>query len=170
LIRIGLISDTHGHIDDRILDYFRNCDEIWHAGDIGTTAVANKLSAIGRFRGVYGNIDDSAIRNLYPENLIFEVEQMKIWIKHIGSLPPKYNRNILTSIHEIQPDLFICGHSHIVRIIPDKAAKLLYMNPGAAGHQGFHRTRTIIRFAIDLGQIRDLQVIELGKRGFEITS
>jgi hypothetical protein len=165
-----LISDTHGFLDDRILEHFRNCDEIWHAGDIGIPDVANRLSEICRFRGVHGNIDDPYIRNLYPEDLIFEVEHMKIWITHIGSQPPKYNRKIFDRMHEVQPDLFICGHSHIVRIIPDKAKNLLYMNPGAAGHQGFHRIRTIIRFAIDQAQIRDLQVIELGKRGSEISS
>jgi putative phosphoesterase len=167
LVRIGLISDTHGYIDDRILDFFRKCEEIWHAGDIGTTEVADKLSELCRFRAVHGNIDDAALRSKYPENQIFKVEQMKIWITHIGGLPPKYNRKIINGIQEIDPDLFICGHSHIARIIPDRIRNLIYLNPGAAGHQGFHRTRTIMRFSVDQDQVRDLQVIELGNRGLQ---
>jgi uncharacterized protein len=168
LIRIGLISDTHGYMDDRILNYFMSCDEIWHAGDIGDLEVADKLAAINTFRGVHGNIDDISIRLKYPEDQIFEVNKMKIWITHIGGLPTNYNQKIRKKLAEINPDIFICGHSHIVRIVPDKTLNLLYINPGAAGHQGFHKIRTIVRFTIDDGQIRDLQVIELGERGSRI--
>lgn len=167
MIRIGLISDTHGYMDDRILDYFKNCGEIWHAGDIGTIAVSEKLSELGRFRAVHGNIDDSILRSKYPESQIFSAEGMKIWITHIGGLPPKYNRKIISGIQEYDPDLFICGHSHIARVIPDRERNLIYLNPGAAGQQGFHKTRTIMRFSIDEDKIRDLQVIELGKRGIQ---
>lgn len=165
MVRIGLISDTHGFIDDRILDHLDGCDEIWHAGDIGSQHVSDTLAKHKSFKAVYGNIDDHIIQNLYPENLVFQVEQLKVWITHIGGKPPGYNKRIKSHLRSIQPDLFICGHSHLLRIIPDHNLKLLYINPGAAGHQGFHKIRTMIRFTIDGSQIKDLQVIELGKRG-----
>ena len=165
MVQIGLISDTHGYIDDRIVEHFKGCDEIWHAGDIGGHNVVDKLAGNKTFKAVHGNIDDLSLRNKYPENLIFDIENLKIWITHIGGYPPGYNKKIKSSLLSIQPDLFICGHSHIVRIITDQQLKLLYINPGAAGHQGFHKIRTIVRFTIDAAQIKDLQVIELGKRG-----
>lgn len=165
MVRIGLISDTHGYIDDRILEHFKDCNEIWHAGDIGTQEVIDKLSQNIPFRAVHGNIDDFSIQHQYPENLIFEVENIKVWITHIGAPPPSYNKKIRTDLLSIRPALFVCGHSHIVRIIPDRPKNLLYINPGAAGQQGFHKIRTIVRFTIDRDQIKDLQVIELGRRG-----
>jgi len=165
MVRIGLISDTHGYIDDRILEHFNACNEIWHAGDIGSQHVAEVLSRKNTFRAVYGNIDDIGLKNQYPVNQIFEIEGLKVWITHIGGKPPAYNKKIKSVLLSIQPDLFICGHSHIVRIIQDRQFKLLYINPGAAGHQGFHKIRTTVRFTIDSGQIKDLQVIELGRRG-----
>ncbi len=165
MVKIGLISDTHGFTDDRIISHFESCDEIWHAGDIGSQEVADTLAKLRSFKAVHGNIDDHSICNLYPENLVFEIEKIKVWITHIGGMPPGYNKKIKTNLLSIRPDLFICGHSHIMRIIPDQQLKLLYMNPGAAGHQGFHKIRTIVRFTIDGSKIRDLQVIELGKRG-----
>lgn len=165
MVRIGLISDTHGYIDDRILEHFSDCNEIWHAGDIGDQEVIDKLSQKIIFRAVHGNIDDLSIRNQYPENLIFELENLKVWITHIGALPPSYNKKIRRDLMSIHPDLFVCGHSHIVRIIPDRQNNLLYINPGAAGQQGFHKIRTLVRFAIDGGQVKNLQVVELGRRG-----
>lgn len=165
MIRIGLISDTHGYIDDRILEHFTDCNEIWHAGDIGSQQVIDKLSQKIPFRAVHGNIDDFSIKNQFPENLVFEVENLKVWITHIGATPPSYNKKIRNNLLSIRPGLFICGHSHIVRIIPDRQQDLLYINPGAAGHQGFHKVRTIVRFTINTGQIIDLKVIELGRRG-----
>lgn len=165
MVQIGLISDTHGYIDDRIVEHFNGCDEIWHAGDIGGQNVVDKLAGNKTFKAVYGNIDDLSLRNKYPENLVFDIENLKIWITHIGGYPPDYNKKIKSGLLSIRPDLFICGHSHIARIIPDQQLKLLYINPGAAGHQGFHKIRTIVRFTIDAAQIKDLQVIELGKRG-----
>jgi putative phosphoesterase len=166
LIRIGLISDTHGHLDERILIHFKDCDEIWHAGDIGTQTIANQLADLTTLRAVYGNIDTSDIQTMYPENLIFQIEKIKVWITHIGGYPPRYNKKIKSQLSIIRPGLFICGHSHILRIIPDKKLKLLHINPGAAGHQGFHKIRSIVRFSIAGGQIEDLQVIELGRRGY----
>jgi hypothetical protein len=165
LVRIGLISDTHGHLDDRILTFFENCDEIWHAGDIGTHQVADKLNNLTVLRAVHGNIDAPSIRIRYPENLVFQIEKLKIWITHIGGYPPRYTKKIKSSIQTLRPDLFICGHSHIVRVVPDKELNLLHINPGAAGHQGFHKIRTIVRLSIEEGRIGDLQIIELGRKG-----
>jgi len=163
--KIGLISDTHGYIDDRILKLFENCDEIWHAGDIGSSEVADQLSSFKKFRAVHGNIDNQDIKGEYPEDLVFYTEKMRIWITHIGGYPPDYTLKVKKKLNIIKPDIFICGHSHIVKIIPDRISKVLHINPGAAGHQGFHKIRTIARFSIDEKIIKDLQIVELGKRG-----
>ncbi len=164
--RIGLISDTHGHLDDRILAHFKDCDEIWHAGDFGTLDVADTLSKIKPLRGVYGNIDGKDIRITYPEHLKFELEGLNIWITHIGGYPSRYNPKIRKEIYQHKPDLFICGHSHIVKVMRDeKIPNLVHINPGAAGIHGFHKIRTIVKMDLNNGKIENLKVIELGKRG-----
>lgn len=163
--RIGLISDTHGHLDDRILAHFEDCDEIWHAGDFGTWEVAETLSNIKPLRGVYGNIDGKEIRITYPEHLKFELEGLNIWITHIGGYPSRYNPKIRQQIYQEKPDLFICGHSHIVKVMRDqKIENLVHINPGAAGVYGFHQIRTIVKMDLNNGKIENLKVIELGKR------
>jgi uncharacterized protein len=146
MLRIGLLSDTHSFLDESIFDYFEECDEIWHAGDIGDPSIADRLEAFRPFRAVFGNIDDKEIRLRFPEDLRFTVE-----VREILRADP--------------PGLFICGHSHILKVMPDPALGLLHINPGACGQEGFHKMRTIIRFSIENGKPKDLQVVELGKRG-----
>jgi uncharacterized protein len=163
-MKIGLLSDTHGWIHPRIFDHFAECDEIWHAGDIGNIETADKLAAFRPFKAVYGNIDNNIIRSIYTEKLIFKADEIKVWITHIGGMPGHYERKLLPLLNEDPPDLFICGHSHIARVMYDKKAGFLYMNPGAAGYNGFHRFMTAIRFQIDGKNIHDLELIELGER------
>lgn len=163
-MKIGLLSDTHGHLDERILEHFSVCDEIWHAGDIGNMEVVDKLSSFKKFRAVYGNIDGPAIRLKFESELNFECENVNVFMTHIGAYPPKYNLSIREKLAFVNPDLFICGHSHIVRILKDKERGLLHINPGAAGKQGFHKVRTIMRFELGNAAISNLQLIELGKR------
>ncbi|MEQ8686470.1 MAG: metallophosphoesterase family protein [Imperialibacter sp.] len=166
MIKIGLISDTHGYLDERVFEYFTECDEIWHAGDIGDLAVMKQLEAFKPTVGVYGNIDGTDIRHIYPEDQVFEREGKTIWITHIGGYPPKYNRRVLKQLDTIKPYLFICGHSHIVKVLTDKARlPLIHINPGAVGMQGFHKMRTIMRFDLTPEGVRNMQLIELGKRG-----
>ena len=162
--RIGLISDTHHYLDDAVFKYFDQCDEIWHAGDFGTIELADKLSAFKPLKGVYGNIDGQDIRKVFPEVLSFKCEDVQVLIKHIGGYPPKYNPSTLPLINSVKPLLFISGHSHICKIIYDDKLSCLHMNPGAAGKQGWHSIRTIIRFTIDGKILKDAEVIELGKR------
>lgn len=165
-MKIGLISDTHGYLDDRVFEYFAECDEIWHAGDIGTAEVGVKLAAFKPLMAVYGNIDGNDLRQTFPEDQIFVREGKTIWITHIGGYPPKYNRRVLGELDNIKPYLFICGHSHIVKVVSDKQRlPLVHINPGAAGMQGFHHMRTIMRFDLTGDGIKNLQLIELGKRG-----
>ena len=161
MIEIGLLSDTHGYLDDRLLEYFEGCDEIWHAGDIGDLKVSEKLSQFKPFRAVYGNIDGPPIRQIYPENLRFKSEEMSIWMKHIGGYPGKYDPSVRKEIITNPPGLFISGHSHILKVIFDKKLNLLHINPGAAGKTGLHKIRTVVRFTIDKNKIRDLEVIEM---------
>jgi putative phosphoesterase len=163
--RIGLLSDTHSYLDEKILDYFEECDEIWHAGDIGDVSVADQLEAFRPFRAIYGNIDDEKVRVRYPENLRFECEGMDVFMTHIGGYPGRYNKRVREILQEDPPDLYICGHSHILKIMPDKKLDLLHINPGACGIHGFHKVRTIVRFTIKEAKIEDLEVIELGLRG-----
>lgn len=164
--RIGLISDTHGYLDSRVKDYFKEVDEIWHAGDIGSLEIIETLESWKPCRMVFGNIDDAQIRQRCPEDNIFEIERLKIWMTHIAGIPPKYNPRIKKMLAEIQPNIIVCGHSHILRVISDPVRKgLIYLNPGAAGNQGFHKIKTLLRFSIDNGSIKDMQAIELGKRG-----
>ena len=163
--RIGLLSDTHSHLDDRILHHLEDCDEIWHAGDIGNEEVAKTLEDIKPLRAVWGNIDGGNLRIWYRENELFVIDGLKIWLTHIGGYPGRYNPKIRSMIYEKKPDLFICGHSHIVKVMRDKKTpNLLHINPGAAGKTGIHKIRTMVKFDITGGKIKDLKVIELGKR------
>lgn len=163
--RIGLISDTHGWLDDKVFDYFNKCDEIWHAGDFGTNEIALQLAAKTNLpvRGVFGNIDGPDIRAVYPEQIVFMCEEVKVMMRHIGGSAPRYNPETKKEILVHKPQLFISGHSHILKIIYDDKMQCLHMNPGAAGKQGWQKVRTIIRFAIDGKDIKDCEVIELGK-------
>jgi putative phosphoesterase len=158
--KILLISDTHGYIDDRIIQYAKESDETWHAGDIGELKVVDELKKVTNLRAVHGNIDNSKIRAEYAENLRFKIEDMKIWITHIGGCPNKYNQRIRQEINTDPPDIFICGHSHILKVINDNKLNLLYINPGAIGKHGFHHVRTMIRFEIMKSKIQNLEVIE----------
>ncbi|HLW09309.1 MAG TPA: metallophosphoesterase family protein [Fermentimonas sp.] len=162
--KIGLLSDTHGHWDDKFNKYFADCDEVWHAGDIGSMALAEKFEELKPFRAVYGNIDDYKTRLAYPEILNFEIENVKIMMTHIGGYPGRYEPSIISKLKAGRPKLFISGHSHILKVMYDEKFGLLHMNPGAAGLYGFHKVRTLLRFVVDDGNIRDLEVIELEKR------
>ena len=161
--KILLISDTHGYIDDRIIQYAKQSDETWHAGDIGELKVTDELKKVTTLRAVHGNIDNNKIRAEYPENLRFKIEEMKIWITHIGGYPNKYNFRIKQEINSNPPDVFICGHSHILKVINDNKLNLLHINPGAIGKYGFHQVRTMIRFEIMKSKIQNLEVIEFKK-------
>jgi len=166
MTNIGIISDTHGYVDDRVFEYFRDSDEIWHAGDIGSLPLAQRFEDAKLFRAVYGNIDDKDLQVRYPENLIFECEDLKILITHIAGSPPKYNPRVRKLLDEVKPDIFVCGHSHILRITRDpQYNNMLFINPGAAGNQGFHSIKTIVRFSINGKRIENVEAIELGKRG-----
>ncbi len=164
---IGLLSDTHGYMDDAILDWLRPCDEVWHGGDFGPAAVADAIAAACSdkpFRGVYGNIDGPDIRSRFPEELLFTCEAVPVFIKHIGGYPGRYAPGVKNKIQQEKPLLFISGHSHILKVQYDQSLKCLHINPGAAGKQGWHQQRTLIRFAIDGNDIKNCEVIELGKR------
>lgn len=159
--RIGLLSDTHGYWDERFLKYFKECDEIWHAGDIGSEEVMDKLMSFKTFRGVYGNIDGQNIRKVLPEINRFKLEGADILIKHIGGYPGKYDSHIKSILNASPPTLLVSGHSHILKVKYDKDLGMLYINPGAAGKYGFHTVRTLVRFSIENGCFSDLEVIEL---------
>ena len=158
--KILLISDTHGYIDEKIVKYANKVDEIWHAGDIGDISVSDKLKKIKPLKGVYGNIDDQKIRTEFPLHNRFICEKVSVWITHIGGYPKRYNPKILEELKSNPPDLFICGHSHILKVINDKELDLLHMNPGAIGKHGLHRVRTMIQFEINGKKIENLSVIE----------
>ncbi len=162
--KIGLISDTHSFLHPRIEHHFKECDEIWHAGDIGNIELAEKLEGMKPFRAVYGNIDGHELRARYPKNNRFELEGVDIWMTHIGGYPGKYDKRVYSEIQKNPPDLFICGHSHILKAMPDKKLGLLHLNPGAAGKVGFHSVLTIMRFELENGKAQNLEVIELEKR------
>ncbi|GAA4315690.1 metallophosphoesterase family protein [Christiangramia aestuarii] len=159
--KILLLSDTHGHMDDRILHYANEADEIWHAGDIGSLEVTDKLKAVKPLKAVYGNIDNAEIRKEFPLNNRFMCEEVDVWITHIGGYPGRYSPAVKEDIKKDPPKIFISGHSHILKVMNDKNLKLLHMNPGAAGKQGFHKKRTMLRFKINGRDISDLEVIEL---------
>lgn len=164
MMRIGLISDTHGYLDDAVFKHFDQCDEIWHAGDMGNIEVADQLAAFKPFRAIYGNIDGQDVRSVYPEHLRFDCENAAIWITHIGGYPGKYSPAIREAIYQNPPDLFIAGHSHILKVMYDKKLSCLHLNPGAAGKYGWHKVRTLLRFCISDKKIHNLDVIELANR------
>jgi uncharacterized protein len=164
LTRIGLISDTHSFLDEAVFTHFKDCDEIWHGGDFGSMEVIEHLAAFKPLKGVYGNIDDGRIQNLYPENLLFTCEEVNVFIRHIGGYPGRYAPGVKDLIVKNHSDLFISGHSHILKVMFDDKLNCLHMNPGAGGNQGWHKVRTLIRFAIDGKNMKDCEVIELGKR------
>lgn len=165
-MKIGLLSDTHGYLDAKIFEHFKSCDEIWHAGDIGSMVVADQLRSFKPFRAVFGNIDDKNIQSQFPEDLFFNCEDLSVWITHIGGAPPRYNPPIRQKLKLKAPDIFVCGHSHVLRIAKDPAMDdMLFINPGAAGNQGFHHIKTIVRFDVSGKQVANMEVIELGRRG-----
>lgn len=163
MTRIGLLSDTHGYWDERYLKYFEPCDQIWHAGDIGSMEIVERLEAFRPLKAVYGNIDGQDMRRLFPEIARFTVDGADVLMKHIGGYPGKYDASIRSILFANPPRLFISGHSHILKVKYDKSLNLLHINPGAAGIYGFHTVRTLVRFCIDNGSFSDLEVIELNK-------
>jgi len=163
--KILLLSDTHSHIDDTILKYVKLADEVWHAGDIGDLSVTDTIKKIKPLRAVYGNIDDAKARLEFPLHNRFLCEGVDVWVTHIGGYPGKYNQDIRSEIKQNPPKLFICGHSHILKVQFDKELNLLHMNPGAAGIHGFHQVRTMLQFEIDGDKIQNLNVVEIGTRG-----
>lgn len=162
--KILLLSDTHSYIDDAILKYVKQADEVWHAGDIGDLKVTDSIKNLKPLKAVYGNIDNAEVRTEFPLHNRFTCEEVDVWITHIGGYPPKYNNRVREELQFNPPDIFITGHSHILKVMPDKKLNLLHMNPGAAGKHGFHKVRTMLRFKIDGKQIKDLEVIEFEKR------
>lgn len=162
--KILLLSDTHGFIDDQILKFVKHSDEVWHAGDIGDIKVADAIRTLKPLRAVYGNIDNSVIRTEFPLDNRFIIDKLDVWMTHIGGYPNRYDARVKAKIALNPPNLFISGHSHILKVMNDKKFKLLHLNPGAAGKYGFHQVRTMLRFEINNGQVENLEVIELGNR------
>jgi uncharacterized protein len=167
MTRIGLISDTHGYLDESVFRHFEKCDEIWHAGDFGTIEIADRIKEQSGFplKGVYGNIDGYDVRSVYPEKITWKCEDVTVFMQHIGGYPKRYAPGVKQELVNAKARLFISGHSHILKVIYDDQIGCLHMNPGAAGNQGWHKIKTIIRFAIDGPVIKDCEVIELGLRG-----
>lgn len=165
-MKIGLLSDTHGYLDPRVMEYFSGCDEIWHAGDIGSMDLVRDLEKHRPFRAVFGNIDDREMQVRFPEDLRFTCEGVDVWMTHIGGAPPNYNPRVKKIFKTNPPKIFICGHSHILRVMSDpQFNQMLYVNPGAAGNHGFHPIKTMLRFELESGTIKNMEVIELGRRG-----
>lgn len=164
MTRIGLLSDTHGYWDDKYIKYFSDCDEIWHAGDIGSAELAARLAELKPLKAVFGNIDGGDIRMMFSEKYRWKCEDVEVLMKHIGGYPGNYDPSIRGSILSRPPQLFISGHSHILKVMYDKTLGLLHINPGAAGMYGFHKVRTLVRFTIDRADIKDLEVIELADK------
>lgn len=165
MTRVALLSDTHGYLDDIILKNLADADEIWHAGDFGSVKVSETLSALKSLKGVYGNIDGTDIRKIHPLEMVFNCEGVKIYMTHIGGYPPNYTPQVKEKLYHIRPDLFICGHSHLLKVMRDKNLNnLLHINPGAAGKYGFHKVRTMVRFTIRDKKTENLEVIEMGPR------
>ena len=166
-MKIGLLSDTHSFLDDRVFEYFAECDEVWHAGDFGNEEVLDKLKAFKPLRGVYGNIDGVKIRAELPQDLRFDLEGLPVFMTHIGGYPGRYEPRVGKILKEDPPTngIFISGHSHILKVMPDKNLGFLHINPGACGNEGWHKVKTLVRFSIETGRIFDLQVIELGGKG-----
>ncbi|MBP6456584.1 MAG: metallophosphoesterase family protein [Chitinophagaceae bacterium] len=165
MTKIGLLSDTHSYLDPKIFEHFKNVDEIWHAGDIGTIELADELEKFKPLKAVFGNIDGHELLARYPEVMLFKVEEVKVMMMHIGGFPPKYNATSKKIIEQHKPHLFISGHSHILKVIPDNKLNLLHINPGACGKHGWHKVNTLIRFDVDGNRIKNLEVIEIGLRG-----
>lgn len=163
--RIGLISDTHSHLDERLWAYLESCDEVWHAGDFGSMAVAEALSAFRPLRGVYGNIDDKDIRAAYPLDLRFACEGVPVWMTHIGGYPGKYAPRVRPLLREAPPTggLFVSGHSHILKVMPDRQGGFLHLNPGACGLEGWHKVKTLLRFTLSDGVVANMEVVEWPK-------
>lgn len=164
-MKIGLLSDTHGYLDNTLFTHFAGCDELWHAGDIGSLTILNELQNFKPLRVVFGNIDDKAIQIKTTEDLWFTCEELTICMTHIAGAPPNYNPRIKKIMKERKPDILVCGHSHILRVVRDHKLGLLYLNPGACGNHGFHHVKTVLRFEITGKEIKNMEVIELGKRG-----
>lgn len=162
--KILLLSDTHSFIDKQILKFVKQADEVWHAGDIGDLQVTDEIQKLKPLRAVYGNIDNKDARAEFPLDNRFMVEGVDVWITHIGGYPNKYNMRVRETIKQNPPKLFICGHSHILKVQYDEKLQLLHLNPGAAGKHGFHKVRTLLRFVLDKGDIKELEIIELAKR------
>ncbi|MGG6231707.1 metallophosphoesterase family protein [Tenacibaculum sp. SDUM215027] len=162
--KILLLSDTHSFIDDQILKFVKQVDEVWHAGDIGDLQVTDRIKSLKPLRAVYGNIDDKNARAEFPLDNKFIVDDVLVWITHIGGYPNKYNQRVREELKNNTPQLFICGHSHILKVQYDKKLNLLHLNPGAAGKHGFHKVRTMLRFEIDNGNVKNMEIIELANR------
>jgi len=164
MTRIGLISDTHGYIEPKLFEFFEHIDEIWHAGDMGGIEISERLKKFKPLRGVYGNIDDQQIRSEFPKNNRFKCEEAEIWITHIGGYPGKYDKQVKPKLEQNPPNLFIAGHSHILKIQYDEKLDFLHINPGAIGNSGFHKVKTALRFNIDGKQFKDMEILELPRR------
>ncbi len=164
--KIALISDTHSYLGDDVIEHLQDVDEIWHGGDLGDPALIDKLEAFGKpLRMVYGNIDGTAVRNQFNLNEEWNCEGVKVFMTHIGGYPGRYTKRVYALLKRVQPDLYICGHSHICKVVKDKAMNLIHMNPGACGIEGFHQIRTMLLFDCDKGKVQNLRVVELGLRG-----
>jgi hypothetical protein len=164
-MRIGLLSDTHGYLDPSVFSHFADCDEVWHAGDFGTLAVHDQLQAFKPLRGVWGNVDGADVRICVQKDLQWECEGLTVYMTHIGGYPGHYERHIRAELQKRRPGLFICGHSHILKVMRDPSLGLIHLNPGACGHQGWHVMRTLLRFAVEGGKVSAMDAIELGPRG-----
>ncbi|HVW86973.1 MAG TPA: metallophosphoesterase family protein [Bryobacteraceae bacterium] len=164
-MRIGLISDTHGFLDEAIFTHFSACDEVWHAGDFGSPELLEQLKQFRPTRGVFGNIDGAELRAELPRDLVWDCEGIRVYMTHIGGYPGRYDARARQELARVRPHMFLCGHSHILKVMRDPALELIHMNPGACGHQGWHVERTALRFTIDAGKIFDVEAIRLGKRG-----
>lgn len=162
--RIGLLSDTHGFFDDRLRNFFSECDEIWHAGDIGNLEISDEIASFKTLKAVYGNVDGHELRSVWPVEQRFSCEGLDVYMTHIGGYPGRYDQRIRQKLYAHPPKLFISGHSHILKVIPDKKLGLLHINPGAAGRYGLHKVRTAVRFIIEDGRIRDLEVWEVERK------
>lgn len=165
MARITLLSDTHSYLDDKIIELLAGSDEIWHGGDVGDAAVLDRLEAVAPVRGVYGNIDDATVRGRLPLNNLFEVGGMRVLMTHIGGYPGRYTPRVRKLLDEHRPGLYVCGHSHILKVMMDRKRGCLHLNPGACGRHGFHQMRTLLRFDVADGRVDNLEVVELGARG-----
>ena len=164
-MRIGLMSDTHGFLDESIFEYFAECDEIWHAGDFGTLELLDRIQAFKPLRGVFGNVDSAEIRRVVPRDLAWECEGLRVYMAHIGGYPGAYEKGIKAELSRRKPGLFICGHSHILRVMRDLPLGMVHLNPGACGHHGWHLMRTLLRFSVEDGKLKAMDAVELGLRG-----